>query len=153
MSDAEIKAALTDLDVLWLTMWAEARNEPVQGQLAVGCVIRNRVRGKAWFGNTYAKACFKPWQFSCWNAGADTNHVRLMALAGSVARRQLYTVTPRIKQLKYLAAGVFFDELEDCTAGADHYLTTDRLLDDPPTWTKNQQPVSHIGAHTFFRLG
>lgn len=152
MSAEAIKAALSDYDALWLTLYGEVRGEPIEGQVAVACVIRNRAQFPKRFGASIAKVCLRPWQFSCWNEGTDRNHVKLMALADAVL---LGTVeyTPQIKQLMFVAQGITQSRLEDRVKGADHYLTTDLLLTKPPKWTKNQQPVCHVGAHTFFRLG
>ena len=157
MSESDIKAALTDLEALWLTLWGEARSEPVEGQIAVACVIRNRVQTPKRFGASYAKVCLRPMQFSCWNEGTDANHVRLMALAAKVAARDTEAttsyVTPRIRQLAFLAAGIIGQQIEDRVKGADHYLTTDLLLTKPPRWARGSSPVCHVGRHSFFRLG
>lgn len=152
MTETEIKAALSDFDALWLTLFGEARSEPVEGQIAVACVIRNRVKGARRFGQSYRSVCLKPLQFSCWNEGADANHTRLMLLATEVVGK-FWAATPRMQQLMFLAEGIIGGQLEDRVKGADHYLTTDLYVTKPPKWTKGQQPVAHVGAHTFFALG
>ena len=35
--------ALTDTQILLLTLWGEGRGEPIEGRVAIGSVIRNRV--------------------------------------------------------------------------------------------------------------
>lgn len=63
MTADEVRAALSPRLALILTLYGEARGEPLLGQLAAGCSMRNRVRadlnhdGKPnnWWGNTFAE--------------------------------------------------------------------------------------------------
>ena len=69
-------------DDLWTfakTIWAEARGEPLDGQIAVANVILNRARQGGWWGDDVAGVCCKPKQFSCWNDG-DPNRAKLDGL-------------------------------------------------------------------------
>ena len=142
---------------MWLTIWAEGRSEPVEGQIGIGCCIRTRVQRPKRFGVGYRGVCLKAKQFSCWNAGTDRNHVRLMHLAAAVvgdyAERSTAKVDPLIEQIKHIAAGVMAGKVLDNVAGADHYLTVARLDSKPPKWAKNQTPVAFKGTHAFLRLG
>lgn len=155
MTDDEVKTALSDFDAFWLTLWAEARSEPVEGQIAVASVIRNRV-GKR-FGDTYKAVCLAPKQFSCWNPGADENHVWLIEKArlvvGDYAERSTLPNDPAMRQLKYLAQGVMNGDLMSNVKTADHYLTAELLATRPPAWAKDKTPVKYIGAHAFLQLG
>lgn len=147
-------AALSDFDALWLTLDAECRSEPVEGQIAVASVIRNRV-GKR-FGHRYRDVCLAPKQFSCWNAGTDPNHVRLMARArlvvGDYAERTTLPIDPVMRQLKYIAQGIMGHELVDNTRGADHYLTKKLFQATPPPWALGRSAI-FVGAHAFLKLG
>src|SRR6185503_1533672 len=79
-NDAEIKAKLTAAQVVAMTIWAEARAEPIEGEVAVGCVIRNRLLRPARFADTWAGVCLAKWQFSCWiPEGGEQNYRMLMA--------------------------------------------------------------------------
>lgn len=154
MTDEQIKAALSDFDALWLTLWAECRDQPVEGQIAVASVIRNRV-GKR-FGSSYRAVCLAPKQFSCWNPGADVNHVRLMDRArlviGDYAERSTQPADPIVRQVKYLAQGILNGDLLDNTWGSDHYLTKTLFQSTPPTWAIGQT-ARFIAAHAFLKLG
>ena len=69
-------------DDLWIfakTIWAEARGEPLEGQIAVSNVILNRARQGGWWGDDVVKVCRKPKQFSCWNKG-DPNRAKMDGL-------------------------------------------------------------------------
>jgi spore germination cell wall hydrolase CwlJ-like protein len=57
-----------DRDILARTLWGEAREESLAGQIAVASTIRNRVddgKTKSWWGEGYSGVCQKPCQFSC----------------------------------------------------------------------------------------
>ena len=158
MTDDAIKAALSEFDACWLTVWAEARAEPVEGQIAVACVIRNRVQRPKRFGSTYKAVCLRPVQFSCWNPGTDRNHMRLMQLAQNTvadyAIRSSSALDPVIRQIQYIVQGVMGGQLsEDRSRGADHYLTTQLLETKPPRWARDVTPVAFIANHAFLKVG
>ena len=52
-----------DIWVFAKTIWAEARGEPLEGQIAVANVIINRARQGGWWGDEVAKVCRKPKHF------------------------------------------------------------------------------------------
>ncbi len=55
-------------DILTKTLYFEAGStQEIFDVILIGWVIRNRVNGSRWYGNTYQKVCLKKWQFSCWN--------------------------------------------------------------------------------------
>lgn len=158
-----IRATLTDDQALVCTLYGEAANEPIQGQIAVGCVIRNRVLadlgsdGKPdWWGETFRGVCLKSWQFSCWwekNANSD----RVYALAEALIAKQPYGDRTLIAELQWISAGLIGDHLRDITRGSDHYLTTALYRVAPPAWTKFKDgtvrpAVCTVASHLFFRL-
>lgn len=51
------------------TVYAEARGEPREGQIAVANVIINRALANKsyWGGSSIAGVCRQPYQFECWN--------------------------------------------------------------------------------------
>lgn len=60
-----------DVVTLARTLWGEARGEPIEGQVAVAWVIRNRADGARFAGQllgregAVAHVCLTLWQFSC----------------------------------------------------------------------------------------
>jgi hypothetical protein len=64
---------LSDLDILALAVWREARGEQSAGQRAVAHVIRNRTLVATWWnGNrkgSYHAVILQPYQFSSFNPG------------------------------------------------------------------------------------
>ena len=59
----------SDKAVLALTIYREARGEPLYGKKAVATVIYNRCikKHKVISGANIRKVCLRPKQFSCWN--------------------------------------------------------------------------------------
>ena len=157
MTEQQIKAGLGDFDALWLTIWAEARSEPLEGKVAVASVIRNRaLYGTGRFGIGYTGVCLKPKQFSCWNPGADKNHVRVMDMAEHIsadtALRSTLVYDDVTREIQYIAQGILGGQLRSNIGRADHYLTTDLFTRKPPAWAKGRIPVAVKGAHAFLLL-
>jgi spore germination cell wall hydrolase CwlJ-like protein len=143
--------ALGDLLVLALTIDGESEGEPVEGQIAVGCVIRNRVvLHPARFGRTYADVCLTPLQFSCWqDVDGAANHARILVRARAIEAGQT-PMDPAFRQCRYVASGIISGDLRDNTNGSSHYVT--RALHDSlmaPAWVKQARVLAHIGSQIF----
>src|SRR5258707_1372853 len=94
------------------TIFGEARNQSIIGQIAVMWVIRHRAERR--YGGevgSVAKACLAPLQFSCWNEG-DPNRALLDRMGPEKLGQQISLVT-----------GVLSGITADPTIGADHYFT------------------------------
>ena len=59
---------LSDLHLIALAIWREARGEPIEGKRGVAFVIANRVRKPGWWGKDWKSVILKPWQFSSFNS-------------------------------------------------------------------------------------
>jgi len=141
-------AALSDEQVLALTLFGEARGEPMEGMLAVAAVIRNRVKadlghdGKAdWWGEGYRGVCLKDKQFSCWNDG-DPTQLAVLEHAATIA-----SPGPKMHLLLWIAQGTVHGYLSDTLFGATHYHAT-RIT---PSWIATMIPVAQRGQHIFYR--
>jgi N-acetylmuramoyl-L-alanine amidase len=140
---------LDDLDVMALTVWAEARGEPIKGQIAVAWVIRNRWEHPRWWSrnrdsipdDTIAAVVKDPYQFSCWNPNDPQ-------------RKQLEN--PRMlndlafMEIREICRMVICNEVFDPTGGADHYCTT--KVAKYTSWAKGRIPIKVIGRHSFYRI-
>ncbi|MCX6551185.1 MAG: cell wall hydrolase [Acidobacteria bacterium] len=152
MSHDEIRRALLTFPariVLALTVWAEARGESPDGQLAVCWVIKNRATRRH---QTIQGVCLQKHQFSCW-WGDDANTTALFARADAA----LHGGTPGAADDNWLetaaiAHRALLGGLPDITHGADHYLTT-TLYASPqcPVWAAQMTVVNVIDHHTFLR--
>lgn len=126
--------------LLALTLYGEARGEPIDGKKAVAWVVRNRMAAAArrvaergskhpLFGDgTVGGVVLKPYQFSCWNKG-DPNLRKMLDIVqtdGESAGAGLWAI------LRAVASGVLAEppEWDDPTWGATHYCTVN-LWDSP----------------------
>ena len=117
-------------DDLWIfakTIWAEARGETLEGQIAVANVILNRARQGGWWGDDVIGVCCKPKQFSCWNDG-DPNRARMDGL--ELQDRAFARAVS-------VAAGAWAgDDMAVTTSGATHYHTAAIQ----PSWAAGHEP-------------
>ena len=146
--------SLSSHQALALTLWGEARGEAVEGRIAVGCVVRARVRDPRW-PTTYQGVCLQPRQFSCWNE-ADPNAAKLHALAAVFLADHAIRTAPRLdpvlRECLYLAEGIIGGQLLENVAGANHYLIATLFQTAPPAWAQGQGPVARVGRHVFLKL-
>lgn len=150
MTDQEIVAALSDVDAVGLTLFGEARGERIEGRIAVANVIRNRVTlARPSFGIGFKGVCLKAWAFSCWlpQGGAENYH---SVLDAARTRLRNEPISTRLRECLWIADGAVRGQFGDTTRHATHYLTTDLLHRDPPSWAKGLEPVQIIGSHAFF---
>jgi N-acetylmuramoyl-L-alanine amidase len=134
---------LTEEEIFVLTLYGECNGEPYVGQLAVACVIRNRVIDSRW-PDTYEEVCLQPKQFSCWNAVLPTGHLRAILNLDIT------------KRLRFIAEGIRTGVIPDITDGANHYINP--FAGPPePKWAQNVKPITlwpsaFTGSHAFYRL-
>lgn len=142
MTNDDLLATMTDLQALSLTTWGESRGEPVEGQIAVMSVIRNRSKQ---FRLPYPNVVLRAFQFSCWNDN-DPNRSQLLDMFNDETRVVGWALW---HQLKYLAQGIIDDKLLDNTQGATHYYA---LGIPPPKWTSSGTRTRIIANHVFYKL-
>ena len=159
MTEAEIKAALTDHQALTCTMVHEAAgdwrqgNSSVEERIAVGCVLRNRCRQPKRWASDYRGVALARLQFSCWNPGPDANHQRLMQLAYLLATGQPVT-DPIFLETAFLAQGIMAGTILDRVNGATCYYAPKAMVPagTVPTWAKGKQPAAAVGDQLFYLL-
>ena len=139
---------LSDIEILGLTIYGEARGESILGQIAVGCVIRNRSIQRV---KTFEQVCLESYQFSCWNK-SDPNYPMLLNIADGLAAKN----TPKDKyliQCMYVAVGIAQKAIIDITKGADHYMTKELYSSgDRPKWADKVHNALTIDRHIFFQV-
>ncbi len=138
---------MTDLDALTLTLYGEARGEPLEGLIGVAMVIRRRVLDKYRGDLTYAAVCRHPQQFSCWMDQQDVL---------STAERLLQQgrdLPVALQRCRDVARATIAGTLADNTFTANHYLTHE-LWDSPscPAWAKGISPLRTLGNHVFLSV-
>lgn len=140
---------LGDRNVLALTMDGEAESEPVEGQIAVGSVIRSRLADPVRFGATITDVCLKYEQFSCWLPGPDCT--RILAKAAAIESGQTPT-DPAFRQLLWLASGILSGDLLDNVAGATHYVTSALYASSSaPSWVRQARVLARKGTQVFMK--
>jgi N-acetylmuramoyl-L-alanine amidase len=154
MTTDDIKELLTDRHAVALTIFGEARAEPLVGQVAVGCVIRNRLARPTRFGASWKLVCLRKLQFSCWwEQGGAANFAAVMAAAERLVSG--FEPAPRsaLAHALWVADGVMQAGTPDVTQDANHYLTAALLREKPPGWTlPPARKVADIGAHVFYKV-
>lgn len=139
---------LTPLEILTLTIYGEARGEPIEGQIAVACVIRNRVNKR---NKSYFEICTQPKQFSCWNED-DPNRAVLVEIA------EKWTMNSpvdniHLRQCQWIASGIVNNSILDNTNKSLNYLTHSLFVGNRPSWADypTSDPIQH-GKQVFFNV-
>ncbi|KKU98288.1 MAG: hypothetical protein UY28_C0004G0026 [Candidatus Amesbacteria bacterium GW2011_GWB1_48_13] len=120
-----------------ITMWMEARGEPHEGRVAVGEVIRNRMKKKYSSDGTVAGTVALRYQFSGWNDDYGNNQQLIASLKIDDADAIVQDCIAAWKE----------SETSDLTGGALFYVNLSIVQ---PGWAKKCKAVTKIGNHTFF---
>lgn len=154
MTRDELRAFLTPLTdeaIVALTLYGEARGEPIEGLVAVGCVIRNRQQdAKGRYGKTYRDVCLKRLQFSCWNPDEHDANFQTVLKAATGLMATPVVSDAALEQCSWLALGITRGAVLDNTKGANHYHTG--TLQPRPAWAQGFVPLAQRGHHVFYRL-
>lgn len=146
-NDAAFIASLVDRDVAIATVFGEARGEPIEGKVAVACVLRNRLVTGRW-GKDCRVVCLASKQFSCWNADGSANYEAVLQAAHAL---QDGHATPVLRECAWAFDGVRDGVLFDRSSGATHYATNAIIAAGKVAWAKGLMPCAVIGNHSFFR--
>jgi N-acetylmuramoyl-L-alanine amidase len=124
MNDAQ----QTELFLLALAIYREARGTSQVAKIAVGCVIRNRVQNPAWYGKDWFTVITKKFQFSSFNNGDPNSTV--FGAPGD----------PIWQQCLDVAKAVYSGTAVDNTCGALYY------YNDPakPDWAFGPNAYKHV---------
>lgn len=142
---------LSDIEILALTIIGEARGEPIEGQIAVGNIISNRLHGNPSRYKSYNDVCLEQKQFSCWNK-SDSNYTVLVELAEKLIIGQkiedLY-----LRQCFMVARAIVNREIMDNVHGAQNYLTKSLYYSlQKPHWAINARNITEKGNQVFFTV-
>jgi hypothetical protein len=138
-------AKVSDKIILALTIYGESRGESIEGQIAVGCVIRNRVMGEK---KNYRDICLENKQFSCWNRD-DPNYIVLGNICVKINNNAGSFIDRDFNQISYLTTGIMMNYIIDNTHGALNYLSKNLYYShNIPLWAKNK-PIQMIGNQIF----
>lgn len=124
----------SDLEVLALTVYLEARGECKEGWEWIIWVIKNRKRQnpERW-GHTIKEVCLKESQFECFNIGKD------ISVQEKEKYREIHDVCKRL---------IDADMSLDPTRGCNHYNNPKK---EKGEWVPRVTKVKKIGDHVFYR--
>jgi len=143
--DRDIERELSDQDVyppdlvVAMTIWGEARGEPVDGKRAVAGVISNRaVRRSIRTGYPVflaaSEVCLAPRQFSCWKDG-------------KFVQQKPDESSDACVDCVAAAKEIFLDSYDPPT-GATHYYAVGAC--ERPSWADRMEYVGKVGRHLFY---
>jgi N-acetylmuramoyl-L-alanine amidase len=133
-------AHLSELELLALCVWREARGEGLLGKRGVAHVIQNRAAHPRWWGGpSLHSVILKPWQFSSFNPG-DAN-----------AEKWPGDCNPWFVDCEEICQAVLRGADEDITGGATSYHD---ISIPPPAWATDgsNELTLAVGRLKFYRL-
>lgn len=110
---------MTDEEALTLTIYGEARGEPIEGKLGVAAVMRNRLLTHYRGARTYVDVCTAPAQFSAWQQEATQMLAEQDMLDGDPSLA--HHPDPVLHLCLEIARATIAGLLPDVTRGANHY--------------------------------
>lgn len=138
---------LSEKQIMALTIYGEARGESVEGKVAVGSVILERVEHRNWDGKTIHEVCLKPWQFSCFNHG-DPNRGKLLNIAEMWD--EAMAVNPALNDCYCIASGLIDGYVPRTKEIADSHATQYLTVGCDAAWEREMKKVAVIGRHEFY---
>ena len=131
-------ARTSDLFILALVVWREARGEEVNVQRAVAFSVLNRVRKPSWWGKDIMSVCTKKWQYSSMTDPKD---------------RQLTTWPSSTDPSWEISMKAAWDAMNDAVPnpipGADSYYD---ISIPAPKWADDKSFVAQLGRIRFHNL-
>jgi spore germination cell wall hydrolase CwlJ-like protein len=118
-----------ELNCLALSIYHEARNQPLQGQLAVAHVVLNRLEAAP--SSTICDIVYKPAEFSWTSMDVD---------------RQRPTETRAWAIARWVAEAALADPEDDPVAGSTYF----HAVSVSPRWAPAMIRVAQIGDHVFY---
>lgn len=131
---------LTDVQLLALCCWREARGESDDAKIAQCWSVCNRVGNPGWWGHDWKTVILKPWQYSSFNAN-DPNSVEWPD-----------DHDPSWIQCQQIAEAVYLDRLSDPTSGATNYY--DISIEWPKAWGNESEweNTLNVGRLRFWKM-
>jgi hypothetical protein len=149
--DNSVFEALSESYLLALCIWAEARNQGLDGMQAVGSVILNRAARPGWWGRDIKSVILCPRQFS-WLNSNDPQRARAAYIAthfldrlpkDALLRKCLWVAIGLVSPARELGGAPL---LITNVGNADHYHTTSVQ----PYWRHTLRRVLQLRDHIFY---
>lgn len=143
MSNNKIFESLSEIELMTVCIYGEARNQSLDGMLAVASVIINRANRPSWWGRDIKGVILSPWQFSCFNENDPNRTILEDIAAGFQARLRKSSV---LRRCYWIAKGAMEGFLSSNVGMATHYHT--RQVS--PNWKEKLRRITQIGNHIFY---
>ena len=138
---------LSGSQILAITIYGEARGESVEGQIAVGSVILERVDHRDWDGKTIPEVCLKKYQFSCFNEN-DPNYGKLLHIAEQWDEE--IATNAALNSCWGIALGLVSGNIDRTPEIAESHATQYLTVDCNADWENKMKKVVTIGRHDFY---
>jgi spore germination cell wall hydrolase CwlJ-like protein len=153
--DKPIFESLSDDQLLGLCIEREAGGEPLDGKIAVGTVILERVDHRKWDGDTIHEVILWPWQFS-WTMPEAGEAYYEAAVKIAANWDEAYKNNTSLQVCYGIAVGMLKGEIpRDPDLAAVHccqYLNPRVAAKTKKEWLKKGMTViKKIGKHEFFK--
>jgi len=135
------------LQLLTAVIIGESAGEPFIGKLGIACVVRNRKHDQRW-PDTWRGVILQPKQFSCFNYLPREGEIPI-TLKHQFFHHYFSNIWWR--EIRFAAFGVLYNYYDDITGGANHYFAPE-LMETPPYWSIDRDPVFVVGGHEFYNL-
>lgn len=129
---------LSDVELLAYFIWSETRGEQVEGKLAVGHVVLNRVEARSHFGSTIREVVLRSGHFRSFK-GNDSDSALSTELPSGDIEFALCKAIAELATRGHLK--------NDPTGGATHF----HRLNAKPPWASALTYLRQIGNHVFYR--
>lgn len=126
---------LSDMDIVSLCVWREARGALELAKCGVAWVIKRRKFHPSWWGKTYSQVVLAPKQFSSFNAG-DPNE-----------RNWPSDNDPIWRDCTGIVNGVLVGRIPDPTSGAVYYHDISVM----PPWARQYELTLTVGRLLFYK--
>jgi hypothetical protein len=151
VTERDLIAALSPVQRVALTLWGEARGSSPALRAGIASVLLNRVKAQhPHWGFTADEVCLQPKQFSCWNEGADRNHLTVIDAARHLLNEG--AAGPILRECLGLADAVCHGTHKDTVRKATHYYSPAAMVpkDRVPVWARGLTPVAVIDGTKFY---
>lgn len=137
--EATSYAEMSDLSLMALAVFREARGEPFNGKRGVCHVIQNRANKPCWWGTDIKSVVLKPFQFSSFNSN-DPNSIVWPA-----------DNSPVWTDCLSAASAILFGQDPDLTDGALYYHDSSIIF--PKAWGSESSYIKTltVGKLSFYR--
>jgi N-acetylmuramoyl-L-alanine amidase len=138
---------LADDQLLALAMYGEARGESMEGKVAMGSVVLERVDHRDWDGKTIKEVLLLNYQFSAFLPN-DPNFKQLALIASDFDAALMKSAA--LSVCYDVARGLLNGTIPRDPIIAAHNICQYKVIGCPAAWADKMRLVATIGAHEFY---